>query len=99
LRGKGNDADFNGQCNSGYGAYGLNAGIGQLDDDAWLEIAPPLQPATPFRPYPVIAADSHERDALVSWEPHPTGPGSCGECPATTAPSCASLTSPPPRTS
>jgi hypothetical protein len=38
LRGKGNDADFNGQGNHGYGAYGLNVGIGQLDDDPQLEI-------------------------------------------------------------
>ncbi len=38
LRGKGNDADFNGYGNHGYGAYGLNVGIGQLDDDTQLEI-------------------------------------------------------------
>ena len=38
LRGKGNDADFNGAGNRGYGAYGENVGIGNLDDDAQLEI-------------------------------------------------------------
>ena len=38
LRGKGNDADFNGVGNRGYGAYGENVGIGNLDDDAQLEI-------------------------------------------------------------
>ena len=38
LRGKGNDADFNGAGNHGYGAYGENVGIGNLDDDAQLEI-------------------------------------------------------------
>ena len=34
----GHDADFNGAGNQGYGAYGLNVGIGQLDDDPQLEI-------------------------------------------------------------
>jgi hypothetical protein len=38
LRGRGNDADFNGVGNRGYGAYGENVGIGNLDDDAQLEI-------------------------------------------------------------
>jgi FG-GAP-like repeat len=32
------DATFNGVGNHGYGAYGENAGIGQLDDDPQLEI-------------------------------------------------------------
>lgn len=32
------DADDNGQGNSGYGSYGLNVGIGNLDDDEELEI-------------------------------------------------------------
>ena len=36
--GKGNDADFNGDGNHGYGAYGENVGIGNLDDDPQLEI-------------------------------------------------------------
>lgn len=36
--GPGNDADFNGQGNHGYGCYGLNVAIGQLDDDPELEI-------------------------------------------------------------
>lgn len=38
LRGPGNDADFNGAGNRGYGAYGENVGIGNLDDDPQLEI-------------------------------------------------------------
>ena len=38
LTGTGGDADFNGQGNQGYGCYGENVGIGQLDDDAQLEI-------------------------------------------------------------
>src|SRR5262249_40036177 len=38
LRGHGNDADFNGVGNHGYGAYGENVGIGNLDDDPQLEI-------------------------------------------------------------
>jgi hypothetical protein len=36
--GTGGDADFNGQGNQGYGCYGLNVGIGNLDDDPDLEI-------------------------------------------------------------
>ena len=36
--GAGGDADFNGQGNHGYGCYGENVGIGNLDDDAQLEI-------------------------------------------------------------
>ena len=38
LSGKGNDADFNGIGNHGYGAYGENVGTGNLDDDPQLEI-------------------------------------------------------------
>jgi VCBS repeat protein len=38
LSGAGNDADFNGVGNHGYGAYGENVGIGNLDDDPQLEI-------------------------------------------------------------
>jgi hypothetical protein len=38
LTGTGNDADANGQGNHGYGCYGLNVGIGNLDDDPELEI-------------------------------------------------------------
>jgi hypothetical protein len=34
----GNDADANGQGNHGYGCYGLNVGIGNLDDDQEQEI-------------------------------------------------------------
>jgi hypothetical protein len=37
--GPGNDADFNGQGNQGYGCYGENVGIGQLDGTPELEIA------------------------------------------------------------
>ena len=36
--GPGNDADVNGQGNDGYGCYGLNVGIGNLDDDREQEI-------------------------------------------------------------
>ncbi len=36
--GAGNDADFNGQGNHGYGCYGENVGIGNIDDDPQLEI-------------------------------------------------------------
>lgn len=36
--GTGNDADTNGQGNHGYGCYGLNVGIGNLDDDPEEEI-------------------------------------------------------------
>jgi hypothetical protein len=38
LTGPGNDADRNGQGHEGYGCYGLNVGIGNLDDDPQLEI-------------------------------------------------------------
>ncbi|MDX9720007.1 MAG: VCBS repeat-containing protein [Myxococcota bacterium] len=38
LPGEGNDAERNGQGHSGYGCYGLNVGIGNIDDDASLEI-------------------------------------------------------------
>jgi hypothetical protein len=36
--GPGNDADFNGPGNQGYGCYGENVGIGNLDDSPDLEI-------------------------------------------------------------
>ena len=36
--GTGNDADFNGVGNHGYGCYGLNVGLGNIDDDPELEI-------------------------------------------------------------
>jgi FG-GAP-like repeat len=38
LSGNGNDATFNGIGNHGYGAYGENVAIGNLDDDPQLEI-------------------------------------------------------------
>jgi hypothetical protein len=38
LSGPGGDAGFNGAGNHGYGAYGENVGIGNLDDDPQLEI-------------------------------------------------------------
>ena len=36
--GPGGDADDNGQGNTGYGCFGLNVGIGNLNDDPFLEI-------------------------------------------------------------
>ncbi len=36
--GPGNDKNVNGQGNNGYGCYGLNVGIGNLDDDPFQEI-------------------------------------------------------------
>ena len=38
LAGDGGDADRNGQGHNGYGCYGLNVGIGNIDDDDDLEI-------------------------------------------------------------
>ena len=38
LSGAGNDAKFNGAGNHGYGAYGENVAIGNVDDDPQLEI-------------------------------------------------------------
>ncbi|MFZ0612473.1 MAG: VCBS repeat-containing protein [Desulfobacterales bacterium] len=38
LTGAGGDADRNGQGHSGYGSYGLNVAIGNIDDDSDLEI-------------------------------------------------------------
>lgn len=38
LSGPGNDADRNGPGHSGFGCYGLNVGIGDIDDDPELEI-------------------------------------------------------------
>ncbi len=38
LTGRGNDLHFNGVGNHGYGAYGENVGIGNIDDDPALEI-------------------------------------------------------------
>lgn len=38
LTGEGGDADRNGVGHHGYGCYGLNVGIGNIDDDADLEI-------------------------------------------------------------
>ncbi len=46
LSGAGNDATFNGAGNHGYGAFGENVGIGNLDDDPQLEI--------------VVTYDNHE---------------------------------------
>ncbi|MBW2735998.1 MAG: VCBS repeat-containing protein [Deltaproteobacteria bacterium] len=36
--GEGNDADANGMGHGGYGCYGLNVGVGNMDDDDELEI-------------------------------------------------------------
>jgi hypothetical protein len=38
LTGTGNDADANGMGHNGYGCYGLNVGIGNIDDDPQLEV-------------------------------------------------------------
>lgn len=38
LSGPGNDADRNGQGHDGFGCYGLNVGIGNIDDDEQLEV-------------------------------------------------------------
>ncbi len=38
LTGEGNDGDRNAMGHSGYGCYGLNVGIGDIDDDPELEI-------------------------------------------------------------
>jgi hypothetical protein len=38
AQGTGNDADGNGQGHSGYGCYGLNVGIGNIDDTPDLEV-------------------------------------------------------------
>lgn len=38
LSGEGGDADRNGQGHNGFGCYGLNIGIGDIDDDPELEI-------------------------------------------------------------
>jgi hypothetical protein len=37
-KGPGNDADRNGEGQHGYGCYGLNVGVGNIDDDPELEI-------------------------------------------------------------
>jgi len=38
MSGPGNDADRNVQGHNGYGCYGLNVGIGNIDDDSELEV-------------------------------------------------------------
>ena len=38
LSGPGNDADRNGQGHSGFGCYGLNVAVGNVDDDPELEV-------------------------------------------------------------
>lgn len=38
LTGPGNDADRNGMGHSGFGCYGLNAGVGDIDDDPEIEV-------------------------------------------------------------
>ena len=38
LLGAGNDADRNGMGHSGFGCYGLNVAVGDIDDDAELEV-------------------------------------------------------------
>jgi hypothetical protein len=48
--GEGGDADRNGAGHDGYGCYGLNVGIGNIDDDAELEI--------------IVTYDNHEIQAF-----------------------------------
>jgi hypothetical protein len=48
--GPNNDADFNGQGNSGYGCYGLNVAIGNIDDEPDQEI--------------VVTYDNHQINAF-----------------------------------
>jgi hypothetical protein len=48
--GPGNDADFNGPGNTGYGCYGLNVAIGNIDDDPEMEI--------------VVTFDNHQINAF-----------------------------------
>ncbi len=50
LPGPGNDRDFNGVGNHGYGAYGENVAIGNIDDDSDLEI--------------VVTFDNHQINAF-----------------------------------
>jgi hypothetical protein len=38
VAGTGNDLDFNGPGNHGYGCYGENVGLGNVDDDSQLEV-------------------------------------------------------------
>ncbi len=67
--GPGGDADRNGQGHSGYGCYGLNVAIGNIDDDEELEI--------------VVTYDNHEIQAFKldgeaidasSWFTNPSDP-------------------------
>jgi hypothetical protein len=51
AEGTGNDADVNGTGNRGYGCFGLNVGIGNLNDDADLEI--------------VVTFDNHQINAFL----------------------------------
>jgi hypothetical protein len=48
--GPGNDADVNGPGNHGYGCYGLNVGVGNLNNDPFLEI--------------VVTFDNHQINAF-----------------------------------
>lgn len=50
ISGAGGDADRNGQGHSGYGCYGLNVGIGNIDDNPDLEI--------------IVTYDNHEIQAF-----------------------------------
>ena len=49
-KGVGGDADTNGEGKSGYGCYGLNVGIGNIDDDAQQEV--------------IVTYDNHEINAF-----------------------------------
>jgi len=50
LTGDGHDADRNGAGHSGYGCYGLNVGVGNIDNDSELEI--------------IVTYDNHEIQAF-----------------------------------
>ena len=68
LSGPGNDADRNGVGHSGFGCYGLNVGIGDIDDDPEFEI--------------LVTYDNHHIQAFdldgvaIDASPYYTNPGS-----------------------
>jgi hypothetical protein len=68
LSGEGNDADRNGYGHHGYGCFGLNAGIGDIDDDDDLEV--------------IVTYDNHHIQAFdpdgmaIDASPWFTNPGS-----------------------
>jgi hypothetical protein len=66
LPGPGNDADRNGPGHSGFGCYGLNAGVGNIDDDPELEV--------------VATYDNHHIQAFDHGLDVFTIPGSADNC-------------------